>query len=288
MNLIVSAAAGALRLLVLNAERRDQPRLTVPLFVLVVAVLLVVRGALPTLAAEIDPDRPELTESAKLVPRGAVQLESGVAFSRERRGGLGAEKTLEVEADLRIGVSRDIELNLGWSPLVRVWGPEDDTGIGDVTLGVRYRFVEGTEDELWPPYLAVKAFAKLPAAEEPLGTGRPDFGLLLLASFELSHEFELEVNVGAAAIGQTRPNDYLAQAIATASLSRELAPSLLGFLELLFNTRDQRDGRDQLAVNVGLVYRLTRTLAIDAGVQTSLVGQGPDYVVRTGLSVLWR
>lgn len=134
----------------------------------------------------------------------------------------------------------------------------------------------------------MKVFAKLPVADEPRGTGRPDFGVLFLASFELPHEFELEVNVGAAAIGQTGPNGYLAQAIATASLSRDLAPSLLGFLELLFNSRNERAGREQLAVNVGLVYRLTRTLAIDAGIQTSLVGQGPDYVVRTGLSVLWR
>jgi hypothetical protein len=255
---------------------------------LVGAVVLAVASLQPAVAQEIDPDRPELTESAKLVPRGAVQLESGVGYSRERRGGLAAERTFEAEADLRIGVSRDIELNLGWSPLVRVRGPEDDTGIGDVTLGVRYRFIEGIEDELWPPYVAVKAFAKLPAAEKPIGTGRPDFGLLLLASFELPHGFELEVNVGGAAIGQTRPNDYLAQAIATASLSRQLTRSLLGFVELLFNTRDERDGGDALALNVGIVYRLTRRLAIDAGVQTSLVGQAPDYVLRTGLSVLWR
>ena len=57
---------------------------------------------------------------------------------------------------------------------------------------------------------------------------------------------------------------------------------------MLFNSREEREGREQLAANVGLVYRLTPALAIDAGVQTSLVGQGPDYVIRTGLSVLWR
>ena len=131
-------------------------------------------------------------------------------------------------------------------------------------------------------------FAKLPASEEPIGTGRPDFGVLLLASFELPHEFELEVNVGAAAVGQTRPNEYLAQAIATGSLSRYITSSLMGFLEMLFNSADERGGRGLLAVNVGLVYRLTRRLAIDVGIQTSLAGQGPDYVVRTGLSVLWR
>jgi hypothetical protein len=159
-------------------------------------------GAPPALAAEIEPDRPELTESAKLVPRGAVQMESGLAFSRERRAGRATEETFEAGADFRIGVTRNVELNLGWEPLVRVRGAEDDTGIGDVTLGVRYRFVEGFEDVTWPPHLAVKVFAKLPAAEEPLGTGRPDFGALLLASFELPYEFELEVNLGAAAVGQ--------------------------------------------------------------------------------------
>ena len=76
--------------------------------------------------------------------------------------------------------------------------------------------------------------------------------------------------------------------VATASVSRELARSRLGFVEALFNSREQREGREPLAANAGLVYRLTRSLAVDTGVQTSLVGQGPDYVIRTGLSVLWR
>ncbi|HEY3097856.1 MAG TPA: transporter [Methylomirabilota bacterium] len=256
--------------------------------VVVVALLLVSVSAPAVHAAEVEPDRPEVTESAKLVPRGALQLESGVALSRERRAGVAAERTFQIEADLRIGVAQDVELNLGWEPLVRVRGPEDDTGTGDVTVGVRYRFLEGIEDEPWPPHLAVKAFARLPTSDEPLGSGRADFGALLLGTFELPLDVQLEVNLGAAAIGQTHPNGYLAQGFATASLSRDFTPSLLGFLEFIFNTRTERDGREQLAVNVGAVYRLTRRLAIDTGIQTSLAGQGPDYVVRTGLTVLWR
>jgi hypothetical protein len=253
---------------------------------LAVIVGVVLVNASVVFAEEIQPDRPEQTESARLVPRGAVQLESGLVFARERRAGLTAENTFEAEADLRVGVARSLELNLRWEPLVRVRGPEDGTGIGDVTLGVRYRFVEGAEDVPWPPHVAMKPFVKLPVADEPLGTGRPDFGTLLMASLELPADFELEVNVGGAALGQ-RAHGYLGQALATASLSRDLAPSLLGFLELLFNSREERDGREHLAVNVGLVYRLTRALAIDAGIQTSLAGRGPDYVIRTGLSALW-
>ena len=41
--------------------------------VVVVALLLVSVSAAAIPAAEINPDRPEVTESAKLVPRGAVQ-----------------------------------------------------------------------------------------------------------------------------------------------------------------------------------------------------------------------
>ena len=227
MKLVVFGSPDAIRLVVLSMPRIVRG--------LRLGLLLLALCAAPSIAAEIEVDRPELTESAKLVPRGAIQLESGIAFSRERQAGLAPERTFQAEADLRIGLARNVELNLGWDPLVRVRGSDDDTGVGDVTLGVRYRFVEGFEDVLWPPHVAVKVFAKLPAAEEPLGTGRPDFGALLLASFELPLDFELEVNLGAAAIGQTRPNGYLAQAIATASLSRDLAPSLLGFFEVLFN-----------------------------------------------------
>ena len=173
------------------------------------ALLVLMASVSSALAAEIESDRPELTESAKLVPRGAVQLETGLEYSRERQAGQPTEKTFGIGGDLRIGLGRDVELNVGWQPLVRVRGSQDDTGVGDVTLGVRYRFVEG----------------------------------LLLASLELPYDFELEVNLGAAAIGQTRPNGYLAQGIATASLSRDLTSSLVGFLELLFTTRDERGAR---------------------------------------------
>jgi hypothetical protein len=253
---------------------------------LVVIVLLAIASV--GVAEEIQPDRPELTESARLVPRGAVQLEAGMALSQERRAATATEKRVESETDLRIGVADDVELNLGWEPLVRVRGPDDATGIGDVILGIRYRFVRGTEEQSWPPHVALKLFTRLPAAEQPIGTGRPDFGALLLASFELPQDFELEVNVGGAAIGQMRGGGFLGEAIATASLSRELAPSLLGFVELLLNSRTERDGRGQVAINAGIVYRVMPNLAVDAGLQTSLAGQGPDYVVRTGVSVLWR
>lgn len=236
-------------------------------------------------AGEIQPDRPEITESARLVPPGSLQLETGLTFSKESRAGRRAQTVFGTEADLRIGLARSFELNIEGEPFVRVRGPEDDTGFGDVTLGLRYRFVEGDDDEPWSPSLGVKPFVRLPVAGEPIGDGRAAFGLLFMASFVLPLDFELEVNAGAVAVGQSHSSDYRAQAIVSASASRDLARWMFAFVELFYSTRAQRDEREQLALNVGLVYRVTPTLALDAAVQTSLLGQGPDYLVRTGLSV---
>ena len=256
-----------------------------PALLLALALLLGPGGAAAARAGEIQPDRPEITESARLVPRGSFQLETGLAFSRESRAGETAEHRLDTEADLRIGVARNIEVDLEGEPFARVRGPQDDTGPGDITLGLRYRFLEGAEEEPWSPSLAIKPFVKLPIASEPIGSGRADFGVLFLASVALPLDFELEVNAGAAAVGQTHGSAYLGQAIVSASITRDLAPWIYAFVELFYNSRAQRDERDQFALNTGLVYRLTPTLTLDAGVQTSLLGQGPDYLIRTGLSV---
>jgi len=269
------------------AELSAHPR-PIALWRLALAVVLAISTVGRALAGSIEPDRPELTESARLVPRGSLQLETGVAFSGERRAATSTEHRFDTEADLRIGVTRQIEVDLEGEPFVRVRGPQDDTGFGDITLGVRYRFVEAFEDALWPPSLAVKPFVKFPVASKPIGSGRLDAGVLLLGSFTLPWEFEIEVNLGGAAIGQTRPNGYLGQAIATASLSRDLTPALNGFFEVLWSSREERGDTAHFAINTGVVYRVTPRLAVDAGVQTSLVGRGPDYIVRAGLSVRFR
>jgi Putative MetA-pathway of phenol degradation len=272
------------------ARGTDAPRRVAPAALAHIpwlALLLMIALAGATAGEEIQPDRPEVTESARLVPRSSLQLETGFVFSSQRSAGMPTENTFGIEADLRIGVARQLEVDIEGDPFVRVRGPQDDTGFGDITLGVRYRFLEGVEDEPWPPSLAVKPFVKIPVAGEPIGTGRPDFGLLLLASFSLPWEFELEMNAGAAAIGQVDSGGYRAQALASAAISRDIGQGLFGFLEFFYRSREQRDEGQQFNINTGLVYRITPIFAVDAGVQVSLLGQAPDYVIRTGLSVLF-
>jgi hypothetical protein len=230
--------------------------------------------------AVVDPDRPDLTNSARTMPRGGFQLETGVEYSRTRRAGADTERRFLLDAFGRAGIAERVELQLGWQPFVHLRGDADDAGVGDVALAMKYRFFDG--EAPWPT-LGVRPFLKLPTADEPLGSGRVDFGAVALASFDLPAGFGLDVNAGAAAVGQSRPSGHLIQALASTSLSLDTG-DLAPFVEITFASRGERDGRNSVNADAGVVCRVTKRIALDAAIQTSLTGVGPDWALRAGIT----
>jgi hypothetical protein len=232
----------------------------------------------------IAPDRAGASLSTTTVGRGAVQVETGLAYERQRIAGSPSDRRFSVEAAVRAGVSDRLEVRVEGEPLVRLRGADDDTGPGDVSLSAKYRFLE-TEEGSWRPSLGVLPFVKLPVAEAPIGSGKTDFGALLLASFALPGQVSVDADAGLATIGQSRPGGYLLQAIVAAGASRDLASWLTLFSDVLYTSRDERAGRDSVVLDAGLVWRPRRDVAVDASAVTSLAGAGPDWAVRAGMSV---
>lgn len=235
-------------------------------------------------AQDINPDRPDLTTSAEIVPVGAIQIETGLEYERARVGGGPTEQQLSVQAVLRAGLTAALEVSLEGEPFVWLRAGREDSGSGDYTLGLKYRFLDVAADG-GGPALAVKPFVKLPTARAPIGSERPDFGALLLMSLGLPWGLGLDANAGVAAIGQTRPNGFLAQGIVSGSLSWAVTERLSTITELFFATREERDGRASLRATLAVIYKLTPRLALDAGVRTTLTGPGPDWAALVGLSV---
>jgi hypothetical protein len=232
----------------------------------------------------IETDRPDLTNGVKTVPPGGVQIETGVAYARRRIAASEPERRLALEATLRVGLTDRLEVRLDGEPLVRLSGDQDDTGSGDVTVGLKYRFGDSREGE-WFPGVGVQPFVKVPVAAAPIGSEKPDFGLIALASFDLPWDLGLDVNAGMAAIGQSRPDGYLLQALASASLGRAVTERLSMLVEVFFASADQRDARDKVGLTAGAVWRVARLVALDVAAVTSLAGPVPDYTLRAGVSL---
>jgi hypothetical protein len=53
------------------------------------------------------------------------------------------------------------------------------------------------------------------------------------------------------------------QALTAASLSREIGRGLIAFGELFYGSRDERDGSDQAGLDAGILWIVTRDLALD-------------------------
>jgi hypothetical protein len=251
------------------------------------AVAVALLAVTPAGAADddvIDPDRPDVTNSANPVARGRVQLETGAFYRRTSLAAEPTERRLSWEATLRIGVADNVEFRIDSEPILRLRNSDDDTDVGDVSLGLKYRFLAARDDAWWPA-LALNPFVKLPLAQPPIGSGETDAGLLLLASFTLPLDFSLDVNTGAVLVGQRRPSGHLVQAKTSGSLSHPIVGRLSAFLELAYASRDTWDGRDALGLQTGVIWRVGRDVALDTALGTSLFGQLPDFSVRAGLSV---
>jgi hypothetical protein len=236
---------------------------------------------LPTVA----PDRPSVTNSAQTVPRGFAQVETGGEYIAERLGSRTADQRAALQATVRIGLLDRLEARVESRPVVWLRSDGERTGAGDVTLGLKYRFLDAPEGSAWPS-LGVLPFVKIPTAKEPIGSGRPDAGASLLASFELPLGFSLDANAGVTAVGQSRPHGFLPQGSASGSVSHALTERLSAFAELAWQSKEERGGRHQLLVDAGLTYRVLRWLAVDAGVSTTVSGAGPEFAARAGLTVL--
>lgn len=257
-----------------------------PAFRAMALAALVLAGAAPAGAEDvppIEPSRPSRSTGARTVPPGTLQLETGVEYAHTRVGGEPDERSFSVQATLRLGVTDRLELRVDGEPLVRLRGADDDTGPGDLVVAAKYRVLVPDEGSPWPA-LSLQPSVKIPIARQPIGSERVDAGVLAIATLDLPAGFGLDVNAGLTAVGQ--PHGYLLQGFGAASIQRDLVPERLsGFAEVFVLSREDRDGRHQAGVDAGLVYRITRTLAADVGIETTFSGRGPEYALRAGLSV---
>ncbi len=110
-------------------------------------------------------------------------------------------------------------------------------------------------------------------------------GFVLLLSQNLPGQLSLDANAGLVAVGQREPNGFLLQVLASASLAYAVTKHLSPFVELFFASKDERHGRETVGVDGGVMYLLTRRIALDAAVRTTVAGQGPDYALLAGVSL---
>jgi Putative MetA-pathway of phenol degradation len=242
------------------------------------AVLLLALGAAGRARAqppELVTDRPDQTESAMVVSRGLVQVETGYLFVHDAD----ADRH-EVPGTLfRIGLGGRTEFRIGYAGVV---SRESTRGSGDSELGAKVNLIgpaDGGRTEL-----AILGGMSLPTGDDGLSSGGADPAFLVSLAHELSPRVSLGYNIGAR--GESSPDRPGRDAFIVYSsvLGLKLTDRLGTFLELFGDRQVSHGTVTRVSVDGGLTVLLTDTLQLDVSVGRGLPGPADDLFVGTGLS----
>ena len=218
-------------------------------------------------------DRPDQTESATVVPRGLLQVETGYLFARDGDvDGYAVPGTL-----FRIGLGGRLELRIGHAGIV---GGAGRHGAGDSELGAKINLI-GRADG-WRPELAILGGLSLPTGDHGFSSDAVDPLLLVAFAHDLLPRLSLGYNVGAAWESSADQSDRDAFLVYSLVFGVRLTDRLGAFLEL-FGDR-QTTGTTSESVDGGLTFLLTDIVQVDVSVGSGLWGPTDDVFVGAGLS----
>jgi len=235
-------------------------------------------------------DRPDQTESSVTVPRGFVQLELGIGFTRDAEG----EGTVEFfEAPpslLRVGILQRIEGRLGFAGWQRVdldgpGGAESVSGLGDLEVGVKVQLLE---ERGAAPGTAFILSSTLPTGREGIGSERADPSFLGSFSHTLSPRAALGYNAGVrwntrrASSGDT---ETAIDALYSLVLGLGLAERVGAFIEAFGTIGLKDEPSDQLSVDGGFTILARDNLQLDVSGGAGLTAAADDWFVALGASL---
>ena len=217
----------------------------------------------------VQPERPTVATHAHTVAPGYFELESGIEGDRVSEG----TRAWFAPSVLKVGLTSHTQLNVSSAAFKS--GAGQSSGIGDVTVGLKWRLVDDH------PLLG--DFALLPAIKfangspaDGTGTGTRDLGLTAIASYSLG-TVALDLNASYTRIGATSATAATDAALWTASFGFPVAGQLSWVAEFFgYPTIDGSGEQSRAAFLTGPTWLVSPALNLDAGVIAPLRGELPN------------
>lgn len=239
----------------------------------------------------INPDRPGVTETSKVVGKGRVQLETSVQWERQRDDD-SHQRTLTSPTLLRIGLGESTELRFETDGRNVIHASDPGTGQHTVTagwadteVGLKWHLRDAPDGQAGAPSLGVLLHAALPSGSRELrGHGlRPS--LRLVAEWDLPHDLSLGLMPGLGIDSDDGGARY-GYGIVAAALTKAFDERLHGFVELAApQIARATHGGTQSSFDAGLTWLLNKDSQLDVQLMHGLNRRTPDLSLGFGLSV---
>jgi len=241
----------------------------------------VASAQLPITAA----DRPGAADPPTIIPRGTIQLESGIALERETAAAEHDQYTLTAPSLLvRVGVHERVELRLQADGLLY----EHRDGARNRALGSDFA-VEAKigllEQRALLPEAAVLARLSFPVGSDAATSGGFDPRLAGLFQWELGERTALVVNTGFAAPTRGRDEDRVFEFEPAMSLERQITGRLGAFVEYFASIVTGGESNEH-SLGGGFTWLISaERIQLDVSGGAGLNRAAPDWFVSAGLSL---
>jgi hypothetical protein len=232
-------------------------------------------------------DRPDFVESSDVVGKGRFQLETSVAFERDRQGTVKA-RLASTPTLLRLGLGETWELRFETDGRLRLRADEAgvttrENGWSDLSVGVKWHQRDGDE-ETGTPGLGWLFHVDMDSGSGSFrGQGlRPS--LRFVAEWEFAGGWTAGVMPG---IYRDRDENgqHFVGAILAGTLGKSLTDKLRGFVEVSGQQlASNRHGGSVVTFDTGLAYLLDRDLQVDVALSRGINKNAPDLAWTVGIS----
>ncbi len=236
-------------------------------------------------------DRPDFTESTETIPAGHVQLESGYTFTLNDDDGLRTQNHTAPEGLLRVGLTENLELRLGWEGYAwtrdRTSATEDSDGetfrtdnANDATIGLKWKLFE---QDGWRPHFGLIFETSVPSGNGDATTNDADPAVKLLWAYDLAEGFSLSGNVNLAI--PTENGSRFLQTAASISLAVALDDRWGIYSEYygFFNNAHHADAAHYL--NGGVTFLVHNNLQLDWRAGFGLNDEADDFFTGVGFVI---
>jgi hypothetical protein len=196
---------------------------------------------------------PFVTDDANTPDANHFEINLAAQYTKFQGGSVGAMPSLEVN----YGVTDKLQIAI-LTPLTMAQadGSGTNIGLGDVELGVKYRFID-SDDSGWRPGIAFAPSIVMPSGSEARGLGSGQIQAFL--PIWLSKEFAQWTVFGGGGYNINPGFDRLNWWFTGIGVARELSSKWTVGAEIFHATPTDRGATDDTAFNVGAIYNISDT-----------------------------
>lgn len=230
-------------------------------------------------------ERPGKATPPCILDKSHWQVEVGLFDETVRRGaGRGHEDDYAIGAfEVRYGLTRRLEVEGGWTPLVIVRPPDGGrvSGVGDAVLGLRTALTDPDADG---PAVSVQAFVTAPTATRGLGAGGWTGGVRLPVAVPLGRAWDLGLTPEVDVVRDGDGHGTHFAAAGAIGVSRGFGALTLSAELWAQRDDDPAEAIWQASADVAAAVMIGKHSQLDAGLNLGLNDDTPGVEVYAGIA----